>query len=393
MVKALIEHVVQTLPVASDDSFCEPLAFCYLKVLAAITAYQPHVEHLSKEDWHITLDLCLNGIAASGSRTDSETSNPDDATLSNASRSRVIVSFAQGSQPQSGQAKHSSVNLSAMWQSVVNLSYASNAPVMEKYEILLNTAIDFLEQSPQSSGTREAFLTINVVLKRVSLERSSFAAHRMKTLIPIIKTWWQSKDPELKDEMLKTLVIGRPLMERLTFSSLKEGLDDILESLFDAVTDDYFHQLGRSRRHLQLEDLCLGTSRPSADVMPMQESILCLRASRSDSEHNWTLLHVMASICGLLDTMRPAFRRPEAVSMEITPRKRRKNVGKLLDILHEGCTASAPTQIYCLQLLAFTIAGNKMSEGHTDELLTRLIPVISHSNPLVSSWAMVAISW
>lgn len=395
-VTVIVQHIIQMLPVAGDDVLCEPIAFSYLKALAAITAYQPHVEHLPREEWHATLELCLEAIVGLGDFTDLEVSTQDATIQPNASSSRAVRSFNHGSQPHSRQSGGSSINISTLWQIINHLLQVSNAPIMEKFEIILNTITDFLSHNPRSSGIREVFSSFNIVLNRVSLERCSFAAKVIKSAIPIVKLCWQTKDAELKDELLKTLIIGKPLLMRLTSSTSQNGLEDILEPLYSAVTDDYFHQEGRPRRHLYLEDLNLGFYRPSRDVMPMQESTLCLRSSRSDSEHNWSLLHMMAFLCWLLDSMRAVSGHGKGVEYaddEIRPQKRLKIAGKFSELLHDCSTSTPPAQVYRLQLLAHTIDLHPMSKDQVDEALPRLVPLISHSNSQVSSWAMVAASW
>ena len=391
-VRALVEHIVQTLPTSADEVFCKPLEFYYLKTLAIITDYQPHVEHLPREDWHAALDLCLEGVEALAGQDQSQASNHEILPQLEASSVRT-VSFSQSLQSRNKRSEDSKMTISTLWQILANLVIASNAPLGERSRAILTTSVDFLDHTRLTKGIREAFSTLNAVLRRFALDHCSFAAEIMRSMISIVRSFWHSRDADLMDEMLKTLVIGEPLVSKLMKSYQDETLFDQVEALYDAMCDDYWRSHGRPRRHLLLEDICLGFSRPSRDTMPMQGITLCLRAAKLESEHNWTVLHMMALFCGMIDSKRPQSRSLGPSEDEPVPKKRRKTLGKYSELLHLSRTTAVPTQVHCLQLLAFAIDLHDLCADQVEYTLACVLPLVSHPNTQVSSWAMLCISW
>src|SRR5436309_9622019 len=60
-VKAIVHHIVQTLPVGGG-AFYEPLALDYIRSLKLLLSYPPHAEHLNRDDWSELTRFCCLGL-------------------------------------------------------------------------------------------------------------------------------------------------------------------------------------------------------------------------------------------------------------------------------------------------------------------------------------------
>ncbi|KAI9671348.1 MAG: Serine/threonine-protein kinase tel1 [Alyxoria varia] len=387
--KAIFEHIIQILP-TSDDEFCKPLSFHYLKALALLTGHQMHVEHLRQADWTETVDLCLMGISASSRASQPDSIGDVDLQLSGHKGSRRGFS-TQGSTPREKQPADWRLNSASLFQSLRSLVTVSNCPLRDRSDTIIDTTIQFLIDNVSGTATLEAFETLNGVLVHISLEQGESTTECVRSLLPIMRVLWQRKEGELKDEMLKTLVLTKPYLKKLLASGDPDVRDEF-EGLYESMYDDYFRFEGRKRGHLQSTDLKFGMHRPSLLACPLQSRHFYLRKSSVDSDHNWTLLYFLAFISSSLDANSSITRRDPEDDHD-GPRKRRKYGNKFYETVAQSCEAPPSQRVYSLQLISF------LTQHHNDiqveELLHHLNLLercIHHRGTDVASWAMLAIA-
>ena len=79
-VRALLQHVIDTLPFAREG-YCRPLRDDYIKTLRALFEYTPHVEHFLITEWESAVSFVL-GILRSFLESDASPSNGGDHHVS-----------------------------------------------------------------------------------------------------------------------------------------------------------------------------------------------------------------------------------------------------------------------------------------------------------------------
>ena len=386
--RAIVEHIIQILP-ASDDEFCKPLSFHYLKALALLTSHQMHMEHLRREDWCEAVDLCLMGISTSSRASQSESLDDTDLQLSGHRGSHRGFS-TQGSNSREKQSAEWGLNCASLFQSLRSLVTASNCPLRARSDAIVNTTLDFLASNVGANATLEAFETLNGVLVHISLEQGESTTECVRSLLSIMRLAWHRKEGELKDEMLKTLVLTKPYLKKLLGYGDPQIREEF-EGLYESMYDDYFLFKGRKRGHLLLTDLKFGMYRPSLFTCPFQNRQFYIRKTSVDSEHNWTLLHFLAFISTSLDSTKSTT--GTAPDDDDGPRKRRKHGKKLDETVAQSCEASSSQRVYSLQLVSFLIQNH--NDIQFDDLvhhLNLLEPCIHHRGADVASWAMLAIA-
>ena len=392
--RALIDHIVQILP-TGEGGFCHPLSFHYFKALAILTDYAPHVEHLRQETWIDAVETCLAGLVWFTGESQSRPNTPpgDRAASGNASFRSRYTSFPS-SQPRSNRPEDWSSNVEALLQSLSNLTKASNAPLHQKSKGILTAVLGFLEKSASAKGNLEAFETLNAIISWTSLQSISLTRESLGRLIPIIKSLWTNKETELKDEMLKSLLICQPFLSvNQTPSNLDFLSRNDLGRLFETLFEDYVESESRKRRHLSMNELGFGTRRSPFSVIGMRNCSITLRANTQDAEHSWTLLHVLASLAHSIDSFESAGGNYDDLNDFENSRKRQKTSSKFEDIFSRSYTANALQRIHTLQLCAFLMNENSnVTLERLQYAIKRLMRSVAHPNAEVSSWAMLALS-
>jgi len=403
-VKALVDHVIQTLPTA-DDCYCAPLISDYFKILRTILGYQPHPEHFPSDAWNELTDFCvtvvndLNRVLEDGDYSLSHRLRASDSFQDARSRS-VTPSLRVGSSRKSTQnaSQHSEgTTLRASSEDIVlclkHLHSVPSAPVSEKAEGTLQAMLDLLRKSPNISYTQQAtFDCINSIMARIVTNDTHLALETTKSLLPLVCRFWQAKSHALKDSMMISLLYGEHFFRRLVMSDVSGENTTILESLLEIFKDDYCKRIERDT--LQMEDLDLSQeSIYSERQAPLSLKNFRPRFGLVKAEQPWALLQISSSIVTALD-IHVIVQENQDINDDATHiSKRRKFNSARGDIVQQIQVSLPSEKQYSLQVLGFLLNAIDLDNFNMQEVLDILLSCISNSNESSASWAMLALSW
>lgn len=408
-VKALIHHIIETLPVPGEQEFFEGLSQPYVKCLSLICEYQPHVEHLKPRvkdpgtnevvrqplNWQDVVEFCIEGIATRQDQAAPEPSPVPNgngssllrtSTISMSRRSRDVTS-------QSARSHASSATKSELDDLVIclhHLTRATNAPVPDMAEPILLTLIQYLRASGKGrSSSHFAFATINSVLSRIGPSSIDETHAAILELYPIIKEFWQSRTPILKEQMLITLILTRNHVSSILSLPKHATFAADIENLFEALQADYSRRLERDQ--LQLNDLHLTCASASQNTSFLVLPSFQLAGRSEPSENQWSVLHLMAYYGHLLDSKKKATHERLDQNGRGEARKRRRPSYMLNDVVRQTTTGINSSRISALQTVSFYASLGHLNSSDIKAILDSVTPVLADQHGPTASWAMVAI--
>ncbi|ODH39151.1 hypothetical protein ACO22_02001 [Paracoccidioides brasiliensis] len=388
-VTALLYHITDALP-NPEDALWEPLSGDYIKILRITLQYAPHVEHLSKDDWRHLIDFCLRAIGViepsqghqlsirSRSRLPSESLDEPNSRANSVEpgsfrRSRNSRSDATG-------------NNEELETCIQLLCSCPISPVLDNAGKLLNGLVDYLlSLNSISRAPYAAFRALNAVLSKSVTDDITLVRDILLDVIPIIKRFWRTKSAALRDEMLITLMLGRPVFLQIGLSYPPDSFVELLQGLLERICQEYMRQPEKDL--MQVDDLVF-----SFDPIPRPLGIRTMapRLGVPRSEQNWTTLQVIANLSTLLDKLCHTLdENSQAVGR---PNKKLHLLSRLSDIVREASTSTGLARICALQLLPFVLLD---WEPGVDELLSTLEQLtvnILDENGSSASWTMIAIA-
>ena len=409
-VKALIDHITQALP-SVNEHFCQPLISDYPKALRSILSYAPHVEQLPKAEWLELVDFCSQGISAYTLLSDDRSSNPVGADSEEHHGIRINVPVRESPATSfTGQAKknagrwakngtnpHITGTLEELVFCIRFLFSASNAPLLEKAQVVCSTLLEFLYSSSHFGLAHQAaFTSLNCAISRVMTEDVALARWTVKKIVPLVRRHWQTRSASVREEMLISLICGRsciPLLmdvEEVDETGQVEDCEAELQSLLNVLQLDYCKRA--DREYLQVDDLLFREPSGQENTQPALSSrTFSLRPEAMKSEQAWAVLDVMASIANAL------FNRPRTHTRNLDnsdpPQKRQKlsePTGMFLDQLASSIT---PEKQGLLQILAFVVDISYLETEVVERLLKALLTYISSDVNSIANWAMLTASW
>ena len=393
-VKALLEHISQTLP-TSDGAYCEPLATDYFKALRTVLEYPPHPEHLLKEDWHDVIDFCntsvhdLNAFSVGNSSnvfndSHSFTDLPSRPASPRFHGDRVRNSISHGSE-----LRNSAEDLVFC---VRHLTSVTNAPVLEKASVTLSALLDLLESAPNLGTTQQAALeSINSIIIRITTNDTALVLQTLRRIVPMIRRFWQGKSSGLK-VMLTSLFYGEIYLVRLLRSDEERDFQANLLGLLEVMRVEYCKRT--EREQLQLDDIDLSDHSFRLNRhMPLSTKACELRLGAIRAEQPWALLHMSASILVAIHSEAGVDAMPN-VNADFDPPPKRQRIGGALDNLLQLTKASRPSEkLYALQALVFVFDKLTLDIGNLEATVHLLLPCASDDNGLIASWAIIALTW
>lgn len=409
-VKALIDHITQALP-GVNEHFCQPLISDYPKALRSILSYAPHVEQLPKAEWLELVDFCNEGLGAYTLLSDDRLLNPvvADSEEHHGNRMNSLVregpttSFTgQGKKIASRRARngtnpHIASTLEELVFCIRFLFSASNAPLLEKAQVVCSTLLEFLYSSSHFGLAHQAaFTSLNCVISRVMTEDVALARWTVKKIVPLVRRHWQTRSASVREEMLISLICGRsciPLLmdvEEVDEMGEIEDCEAELQSLLNVLQVDYCKRA--DREYLQVDDLLFHEPLGQENNHPALSSrTFSLRTEAMKSEQAWAVLDVMASISNaLFNRPRTHTRNPDNSD---PPQKRQKlsePTGMLLQQLANSTTSEKQG---LLQILAFVIDISYLETQMVERVLKTLLAYISSDVNSIANWAMLTASW
>ena len=402
-VKALFEHIIQTLP-TTGDGYCEPLIPNYFKILRIILEYPPHPEHLLKDDWHVVAHFCNEAVLdLNHALNESEVSFSHSARESSAFSdvfSRSVTPNGHGSSLRKASIhatpKSVKVSLKSSAEDILlcmkHLLATPNAPIGERAQVNLQTLIEYLQLSPHASHTQQAaFDGVSSIVAYIVTDDIKLTQDTIRSLIPLMCRFWQPKNDPLKDSMLIVLVHGEPHFKQIVQCDESGDFKIDLQELLEAFKDDYCKR--PEREQLQVEDLELA----NAPYHRRDEFPLCLKAFRARSgvfkaEQPWTLLQISRSIVSALNSFNNIQDRPH-VEEDFGPAMKRKKISSSWNnVLLLVKTSQGAAKLHAIQSIAFFLDHPVDNEYTLQCFLDVLLSCLSDNNSIIVSWAMLAMS-
>ena len=406
-VKALVEHIIQTLQ-NSDGSYCEPLIAGYLRALAALLEYKAHPEHFLGDDWHEVVDFCVqaardlnrqsefneSGLTNGGRFLNGSRSNRDGHSRS--ATPSTISEYGRKSSNNISQRAADSQLKGSDDQIVICLQHLAsvpNAPISERADVILATLVEMLQSYHKVSSTQQAaFECINSIMSRIVAINIDLPLQTMRSVIPLLRRFWEPKEgaAPLNDTLLAFLSYGEILLPRIISEDQTSDCNVTLQALVEVLRTDYCSR--RHRGQLQLDDLVLlDPCRSSSRKMPLSTRTVQVRSDGLRAESSWCLLSRSAAITVALENSADA-REDPMNREEVQDSKRQKLERPMDDILHLVKGLLLPEKLYGLQILIFIYEKIPFDEGTLQRHLDALLPCLSESDGSIVSWAMLAMT-
>ncbi|KKK13811.1 hypothetical protein ARAM_005379 [Aspergillus rambellii] len=386
-IRAIIDHITDTL-INPNDHLFEILSVDYTKCLSTILRHPPHVEHLGVEEWEKVMSFCLRIINISHdddsqqSPYSSRWSTVDDSlgpsgtpfTLSRATPTLAFREKAKGLTSAVGEAL----------LCIKALSEVPNAPFKENAANILRSLTQMVGSSAIAGGGHQAaFNSINTILMRIFFDNSDLARATLLDLIPIIRQHWHTKLIGLRDELLVTATL---CVLALTDASRRDPsvpLARAVDELVDALHSEYIKRPEKDT--LQVDELVFDSTSPTNP----ERFHLWPRLETARSEHNWTVIWVIARLLELSEELTVRLSPPP--TQPESQNKKQRLTSKIEDVFRDSIGSSGIRRVCALQLIPFLpkhFGGNESKIS----LLERLIPNILDDNSAISSWTMIAIA-
>ena len=406
-VKALVEHIIQTLPTA-DGGYCEPLIADYFRALATLLEYKAHPEHFLGDDWHELVDFCVQAA-----RDLTRASEPDESGLSNGSRflngSRSNrAGYGRSATPSSigdyGRMSSNSIAQRAAEfylkgsddQTVLCLQYlvsVPNAPISDRADVVLATLVEILQTYQRASSTQQAaFECINSIMSRIIAMNIDLPLQTMKRVIPLLRRFWEPKEgaAAFNDTLLAFLSYGQILLPRMISEDQTGDCNTTLKALVEVLRNDYCSR--RHRGQLQLDDLVLlDPSRSTSRQMPLSTRTIQVKLDGLRAESPWCLISRSTAIIVALENAEIA-RKDPLDEDEVQDPKRQRLEHPIDDLLHHVKGSLLPEKLYGLQMLLFLYDSLPLDEATLQCHLDALLPCLSESDGSIVSWAMLAMN-
>ncbi|EAW13128.1 DNA-binding protein kinase TEL1 [Aspergillus clavatus NRRL 1] len=382
-IRAIVDHITEILQVPGEGLW-EHLSADYLKCLTTLLHYPPHVEHLGANEWEKVLNFCLTSVGAEGEGNsqpnvrDSHSSILDDYVgVSPRSTSRRTSTLALR-EKQSGDKR-------AAGEAIVCIQLlvaTPIAPVQAFAEKVLQGLTAFLKSSSIAGSEHQAaFSSINTVVMRVLFGQSDLVRNFLLELIPVIRHLWSTKLGGLKDELLVTVMLCVIVLTDATRREPTESLSLLTENLLDTLYSEYIRR--PEKDILQIDELIFHreTSSQTHDLT------LQPRLEVSRSEHNWTVVWIMAKLMKLSEELTKRL----SPSTGAVPSKKQRFTSAYDEVFKDAVMSSGNKRVCALQLIPILLQDHVDMESKAS-LLQRLIPCIIDDNNIISSWTMVAIA-
>lgn len=385
-VRAIIEHIIETIPIPGEDLW-EPLSVDYTKCLASLLRHSPHTEHLGDAEWEKLMNFCLAAINVQDENENqlsirsSHRSAPEEALDGSDSPS---TSFRMTPTPTQRE-KHMGDrnNIGEVLACIQLLTASPGAPVQATADNILQGLVEFVKSPSIMAGNAHqlAFSSINTVISRVFFDQSELVRSSLLSLIPVIRRLWTTKFHSLKDELLATLILCTVILIDSTAKDPTESLMRLIERLADSLHSEYVRRPEKDQ--LQIDDIVFNHRTVDSSAF-----IFGPRFGITRSEHNWTIIWVIANLFKLLKTL--ATQVPGSDSDHETSYKRQRVNSAIDDIVRDATSASGTRRICALQLIPFL--EKDMDVERKDAMTQRLVPCILDDSTAVSSWTMLALT-
>jgi len=404
-VKAITDHITQTLPTAANE-YCQPLSQHYLKALNIVFDHPPNVERLKKSTWFEVVDFCVDGINQYLDGLDGEPSGSVRGH-SGLGNSHLSGSVARAGTPngrtQTRSGSMSRQNAEDLLQTLLSLVSTTCAPIAGSFHVVMNSVVRFLQTQSTSVNQMHqlAFSVVNGILSYTCTDQITFTQSIAQGIIPLICRFWQgktvSKDEMLnsvRDEMLMFLFAVHPHLERSILDDGSEDLLNLLEELADVMKADYARRSERDQLLLDdLEMIDLGPE--TSNASPFSLNAFRLRPHNARAERNWGNLQAIGVLERLISCghqHRKLTGRKDDQDMEVHPRKRQRVALSSDRLIKPLQSEDEKSRISGLQALPFILQDFQLSSTGLNEVIEQLHSCASDKRGSIASWALLAIA-
>ena len=391
-VKAVSEHVCQTLA-TPGTGYCEPLSIDYFKTLALLLGHQAHVEHFTPDEWHDLLRFVTKAIQDLNSIR--PPTSPGAPPLSNplSVRGRELNTTASAGEYSNNKRlafQHLQSSNETILLCLRHLVSATNAPLLEKSEMILQVVVELLENYPhQSKIQQSAYETLEVVLTHTGISDVDLCLHTLVKLIPLTRKMWPRASHSQREAILAVFIRCRSLLPHISATSTEEDLELGVSDLLDVVRDQYVSR--NPRDQLALEDISFPDKYTNGEqLVTLQLRSSSLRIGACRSEEPWSVIYLSAMLHVVLDRMTQTPADDSKENGKPISAKRQKKNSSFLDLFQDVKTSPLTTKVYTLQVIAFVLDIQCLQWHVLSACVECLISLLSNDDSVLVSWAIFA---
>ena len=400
-VKAVVDHITQTLPKA-DDGYCEPLLIDYFKTLRTILEYPPHAEHLPKSDWIGLVDYCIGSVQDLNSTSQEHATNQTvvRGIPRHTSRSSTPNTSLQSSRQNSQVPRFSALRSAA--EDIINciryLCGTPNSPIshrkpeFDRMRPLVTTLVDYLHVSANAGTSQQAALeALLQVLHHVSMSDLCLASQTYQKLLPITGRFWQSKPSSFRDLLSIHLLWSTAFVPSLLCEDQAEDIQaDILE-VIAICRNEYCRRT--EREQLQIDDLEFSSQEMfCTEQRSMSTKIFAIRYGASKAEQPWALLQAQAELIVALDADSSRRTAQSPIGPSTHPMKRQRLNNVVDELLRFLRSPQQNERFFAAQVFAMIFDIHDFESLRLTEILETLLMRLSDSSGSVASWSMLALA-
>ena len=398
MVRALLSHIMETLPVAGGG-FCEPLSLDYCKSMVLVLEFQPHTEHLPSPLWNTLVNFCSRYI---NYLRDSDGQYPDQSASLSLDPSRGDTQ-GESIRQRNDHGSTSSRTLSkdvcgpVLEQLLLSLRYLvqpANAPVLGKAENIFSTILHFITPSKSPGRQQQLALgVLNSVFRVVSLNYTSLCQVAVNQILPALRSWWvAAKSLPAREELLVTLIQSFTYLEAAIAEDDQDTTRSSLEELIETIQDDYAKR--SEREVLQPEDLWLTSPQGQPNIgLPLQAFTIIPRNEMARVEQCWAIPQVTAVLMTICEKKRTNYANVEQDVDDGSASKRRCIRMYLDDLLLQAQQGSKSSSRACaLQTIFFYLSQKVLTQEELKKVMNSLTLLVPDKNGTISSWAMLCLA-
>ena len=363
--------------------------------------YQPHIDHLTEEEWRELASLCASGLLLNESSPDSD--EDDDSTVLSAvpastkknvpsnSSTPVALSMSFRSNGKSRIVANDIAGNQAVEDFCACLALlvsVPHQPVLSICDPTLEAVCRFLDRASHNSflQTQEhAFSILNSLLSAADLEAIDSAVSIVRRALPYLTELWHVKaHTELKQQILIFLLRSRKLFPKMLVEVEQFSTD--LQQLFDTLLREYSKR--REAEMLHLDDLIFGDFTHCSTKSPMTGRAFQLRTGFARSEQVWSTLSILGGIVAMRVSSfsSSSF---EAGERQLHMTKRRKIEHPIMDIAQKIGSSPRSEKLATLQMTVFLAEEFSLELKYREVLLTAIIPCITSEDLHLANWALM----
>ena len=402
-VSAIVQHICQTLPVA-HDKYCFPLLFDYVKTLATVLQYKPHVEHLSHEEIQTTVSFGLD-LASDVNHTVSQ-DGENSLGSPGSSNGQKALSFRQSASSSKGggsgkrtRVHDSTAMLYPQLQNSGNsiilcLQYISSVPtsnLLDQAERIFDVLFDLLQYYPNVNSLQQpAFETIDHLLPNVLMNRTSLGLNAIRKILALIPSFWQNRALGMKEVLLSLLLHSESVMQRIIPGDMDKDFSSEVSLVVEVLRQEYCER--RMNDCLLPDDLDMSDYVNTFGRSHLNFKLANVRPGLNRADEAWALIHTSASMILALNELHSIKSIHE--HEESGPRTKRQRLATPLnELLNMTKSPHILSKVYALQVLAVIFETYEFDVTELREYLETFLSCMSEDDGTIASWAIFAVAW